>query len=130
MFKSAAFKRNFAAASILFAAVHFSGEIFYTLRYGQTFLGLFPDLVADTLLAVGSYLLLTDRQSTGVICGAWGFTFCLHYRAWAWRAEGLSMDTLGEAEQAVMVLLAATMVSSFFCFFITLVMNVAKPNAP
>ncbi|MDA9580637.1 hypothetical protein N9V92_01160 [Luminiphilus sp.] len=123
MFKSATFKRNFAIVTALFAGLHFILEIFYTLRHGQTFLGLLPDLMADTLLLVGSYFLFKDPRLTGVICGAWGFTFCLHYRAWAWRAEGHSVGTLSEGEQAVMVLLAVTMVSSFLCFFITLVMN-------
>lgn len=126
MFKGAIFKRNFAIFTLLFGGVHFIAEIFYTVRYGQAFLGLFPDLMADVLLLAGSYFLLKDPRQAGVMCGAWGFMFCLHYRAWAWRAEGFSTGTLVEGEQMVMVLLAATMMSSFLCFFITLVMNVPR----
>ena len=74
MLKGATFTRNFAVVSILFAAAHFALEILYTLQFGQTFLGLLPDLVAVTLLAAGSYFLIKDRHATGVICGAWGFT--------------------------------------------------------
>ena len=68
-------KHWLAISSLLLAAIHFILEMTYTLVLGQSFLGLLPDLVADALLVFGSYLLLKNNQSTGVICGAWGSRF-------------------------------------------------------
>ena len=75
------FKRYFAIATLALALVHFVLETAYTIIVGQHFLGYLPDCIADALLVAGAYLLLKNEKSTGVLCGAWGFTFCLHYRS-------------------------------------------------
>ena len=122
-FSSPRFKRRFAIASLSLAFVHFSLEMTYTVAIGQGFLGLLPDLVADALLVFGSYLLLKDDRLTGVICGAWGFTLCLHYRAWAWRYEASANGTIDEVEAGVMFVLASSMIISIVFFLITIVLN-------
>lgn len=73
-------KSRFAYASIGLAIVHFVLETAYTIFVGQSFLGYLPDCIADMLLLVGAYMLLKNPKATGILCGAWGFTFCLHYR--------------------------------------------------
>ena len=128
-FSSIKFKRGFAVASLSLAFVHFSLEITYTVAFGQSFLGLLPDLVADALLVFGSYLLLKDDRLTGVICGAWGFTLCLHYRAWAWRYEASANGTIDEVEAGVMFVLASSMIISIVFFLITIVINTVTPFA-
>ena len=128
-FSSTKFKRQFAIATLSLAFVHFSLEMTYTVSLGQSFLGLLPDLLADALLIFGSYLLLKDDRLTGVICGAWGFTLCLHYRAWAWRYEASANGTIDEIESGVMFVLASTMIISMVFFLITIVINTVRPVA-
>ena len=123
------FKRSVAIASLFLAFIHFSLEMTYTVAFGQSFLGLLPDLVADALLVFGSYLLLKDDRLTGVICGAWGFTLCLHYRAWAWRYEASANGTIDEIESGVMFVLASSMIISIVFFLITIVINTVRPVA-
>ena len=120
------FKRSVAIASLFLAFIHFSLEMTYTVAFGQSFLGLLPDLIADALLVFGSYLLLKDVRLTGVICGAWGFTLCLHYRAWAWRYEASANGTIVEAEGGVMLVLASSMIISIVFFLLTIVINTVR----
>ena len=128
-FSSIKFKRGVAVASLFLAFVHFSLEIAYTVAFGQSFLGLLPDIVANALLVFGSYLLLKDNRLTGVICGAWGFTLCLHYRAWAWRYAASANGTIDEIESGVMFVLASSMIISIVFFLITIVINTVTPVA-
>ena len=121
---SAKFKRYFAIMTLALAFVHFVLETAYTVIVGQHFLGYLPDCIADVLLVTGAYLLIKNKHSTGVLCGAWGFTFCLHYRTWAWRFEDFMAGTLNEVQTGIMYLLASTMIISLTCFSITMMMNI------
>lgn len=117
------FIKSFSGVTAAFAAIHFVLESWYTLQYGQAFLGLLPDYVADALLLWGSYLALKDSRTTGVLCGAWGFAFCLHYRAWAWRFQATQNDTATSVDEITMIVLATTLFVSMLCFVITLLMS-------
>ena len=120
---SATLKCRFAYATIGLAIVHFALETTYTIFVGQSFLGYLPDCIADTLLLVGAYMLLKNPRATGILCGAWGFTFCLHYRTWAWRFEEYMAGALNELQTGLMYVLASTMIISLLCFAVSLVMN-------
>ena len=120
------FKNHFAIATFALALVHFVLETAYTIIVGQNFLGYLPDIIADVLLVAGAYLLLINEKSIGVLCGAWGFTFCLHYRSWAWRFEDFMAGTLNEAQTGIMYVLASTMIISLVCFSITVMMNMPQ----
>ena len=117
------FRKRFAFMTLLLAFLHLVVELAYTFKVGQHFLGLLPDLVADGLLVWGSVLLIRNQRAAGLICGAWGFTLCLHYRTWAWRFEDYLMGTINETQLGVMYLLAATMLISIVCFALTILMN-------
>ena len=116
------FVRKFSIATIIFASIHFVLEGLYTLRFGQHFLGLLPDLVADALLLWGSFLGLRDQRATGILCGAWGFTLCLHYRAFAWRFEEFLAGNADSLVTGTMYVLGSTMLISLICFGVTLKM--------
>ena len=120
------FIRQFSIAKIILAAIHFVLEGFYTIRFGQHFLGLLPDLVADALLFWGSFLVLRDQRATGILCGAWGFTLCLHYRAFACRLEEFLAGNADAVITGTMVVLGATMAISVICFGLTLKMCLPK----
>ena len=123
------FHRNFAIATIGLASIHLVLELLYTFRFGQHFLGLLPDLVADALLFWGSLLILQGRDARGILCGAWGFTLCLHYRAFAWRFEEYLAGTSDGLIDATMYVLASTMAISVVCFGLTLRMCLPASGA-
>ena len=68
-------------------------------------------------------MLLKNPRATGILYGAWGFTFCLHYRTWAWRFEEYMVGALNELQTGFMYVLASTMIISLFCFAVSLAMN-------
>ena len=121
---SAKFKRYFAIVTLALAFAHFVMERAYTVIVGQHFLGYLPDCIADVLLVAGAWLLIKNEHSTGVLCGAWGFTFCLHYRTWARRFEDFMAVTLNEVQTGIMYVLASTMIFSLVCFSISTMMNI------
>lgn len=77
------FIRFFARLTIVLAVVHFTLETFYTFRFGQLFVSYLPDYVAIALIIFGGRLALQNINATDTLCGAWGFTLCLHYRSLA-----------------------------------------------
>ena len=90
------FLNTFSLLTILLGLAHFTLETLFTLRFGQTLAGYLPDLIAAALLITGGYQAMKDRKAVGILCGAWGFTCCLHYRSWAWRFDEMMAGTSTE----------------------------------
>jgi len=120
------FLYRFSIFTIFIALIHFSLETLYTLRFGQTIVGYLPDLIAVALLITGGYLTIKDSSAIGILCGAWGFAFCLHYRSWAWRFDDVINGTATELVQITMHVLAFTMPISIVSFIITLILCLPK----
>jgi hypothetical protein len=79
----------------LTSVAHFSGESYYHLRWGQPLPALFADYIANALMLIGAWRSLKVRPGSGagMLAAAWGFAFCLSYRAVFERLEIL--DTNG-----------------------------------
>ena len=122
------FIRGFVIFTFSVAASHFILEGLYTIQFGQSFLGLLPDLIADVLLVTGGVLVLKSSKAMGILCGAWGFTFCLHYRSWAWRFESVQDGSATSVDEITMIVLASTMFVSICCFILTLLMCLPKSD--
>ena len=118
--------RRIAFCTIVLAFFHLSAETFYTVLYGQTALGYLPDIVAAGLLLVGSAAALRNWEARGVLCGAWGFTCCLHYRAWAWRFEAVPVKSMDAVDETLLQVLGATLAISVGFFVATLFLCVPK----
>jgi hypothetical protein len=58
---------------MVIAVVHLTLETLFTIKFGQTFTGYLPDLIAVALLLIGGYLTIKNPNAVGVLCGAWGF---------------------------------------------------------
>ena len=52
--------------TIVIAVVHLTLETAFTLKFGQTFTGYLPDLIAVTLLLVGGYLTIKNPNAVGI----------------------------------------------------------------
>jgi len=113
-------------STMAIAVVHLTLETLFTVKFGQTFTGYLPDLIAVALLLVGGYLTIKNPNAVGVLCGAWGFSCCLHYRAWAWRFHDVIEGTSTELVETTMIVLAVTMPISFIAFGVTLIACLPK----
>ena len=119
---------RFALWSIGIACLHFALETLFTLRFGQAFVGLLPDYIAVTLLIWGGLQVRKDNAALGLLCGAWGFTFCLHYRAWAWRFEEVMTGIATPVVETTMYVLMYTAPISIISFIITLILCMPLPT--
>ena len=122
------FIKKFVIFTFCMATVHFILESLYTIRFGQSFLGLLPDLIADALLFTGGVLVLRNSNAIGILCGAWGFTFCLHYRTLAWRFESVQDGSATDLDEITMLTLGSTMIISVISFVLTLLMCLPKKD--
>ena len=113
---------RFALWSIGIACFHFSFETLFTLRFGQSFIGLLPDYIAVALLIWAGLQVRKNNAALGLLCGAWGFTLCLHYRAWAWRFEEVMTGSATPVVETTMYVLTYTAPISIISFIITLML--------
>ncbi len=106
--------------SIVSAVFHFVFETLYHLRFGQFLPMLIVDYIAVSLLLYGGVLSLRVRpeSAAGLLCGAWGFTFCLAYRTFFWRLEDLlkGLGQRGEEPDALVWVLGALLAISVAAF--------------
>ena len=117
---------RFALWSIGIACLHFALETLFTLWFGQAFVGLVPDYLAVALLIWAGLQVRKNNAALGLLCGAWGFTFCLHYRAWAWRFEEVMAGSATPVVETTMYVLTYTAPISIISFVITLML--CMPN--
>ena len=62
-----AFIRRFVIFIFCVTAIHFMLESLCTIQFGQSFLGLLPDLIAEALLVMGGVLVLQNSKVTGIL---------------------------------------------------------------
>jgi hypothetical protein len=65
-----AFVARFVILTFCTAAIHFILESLYTIKFGQPFLSLLSDLIADALAVTGGVLVLENPKTACVLCGA------------------------------------------------------------
>ena len=124
------FLHKFSIFTIFIAVVYFVLETSYTLMFGlglaDQIVGYLPDFIAIALLLTGGYLTIKNANSVGLLCGAWGFALCLHYRSWAWRFMEVINGTASELSETTMYVLAFTMPISIISFIIALILCLPK----
>ena len=92
--------RNVAIFSIVAGTIHFIGETWWHIVFGQFLPMLIVDYIAISLLLGAGAIYLVQGRAFGLLCGAWGFECCLAYRALFSRVEVLLH---GEATTAVTI---------------------------
>ena len=122
------FTSAFAIFSIIIALIHFIFETLYTLKYGQTWIGLLPDYLVITLLCVGGFFTVKNTKLVGILCGAWGYTFCIMYRAFIWRMEAIWADELPNYETLQVKVLILALIVSFPAFIVSFVKSFPQKN--
>jgi len=64
------FVGRFVILTFCTASIHFILESLYTIKFGQPFLSLLSDLIADALAVIGGVIVLKNPKTAGVLCGA------------------------------------------------------------
>jgi hypothetical protein len=111
-----------AILSIVFAALHFIGETIWHFKVGQFLPMLIVDYIAVSLLIYGGIKTLNSSNAIGLLCGAWGFEFCLNYRALFGRVEKL-LAGVGHGNPAIdatAYVLAVLLLACAVMFLITI----------
>lgn len=115
-------ERKLAITSLIFATLHFLGETAWHIIFGQFLPMLIVDYIAVSLLVYGALKTLKTHTAVGLLCGAWGFEFCLNYRTLFHRVEklqsGIGLDD--HAIDTTAYVLAVLMVFSVTMFLLTL----------
>ena len=128
MINSKKFIRFFSTFTIIIALVHFVLETFYTYLFGQTWASSLPDYIAVALCTISGLMVLKNIKAVGLLCGAWSFAFCLHYRSWAWRFDNFLSETSTPLIDNTMYILLYTMPISIVAFVISLIICYPKNN--
>ena len=69
------------------------------------------------LMLLGSVHLKTSK-GIGLLSGAWGYTFCIMYRAFAWRMDALNLE---DYEWVELYKIIVGLVVSFIAFVLSLI---------
>ena len=111
-----------AITSIFFAVLHFVAETLWHFKFGQPLSMLIVDYIGVSLLLFGSFQTLKSYKAIGLLAGAWGFEFCLNYRALFNRIEKLQLG-IGHENHAIgttAYVLAAVLILSASMFLISM----------
>lgn len=90
-------ERTFIWFSVLTAILHFVWESWYHVKWGQFLPMLIVDYIAISLLLFGAFGFLKWGWGPGLLCGAWGFEFCLNYRTFFVRVNAIIEGTASDA---------------------------------
>ncbi len=126
MFTNPTLVKGFAYYSIVSATLHFLGETWIHLQYGQFLPMLIVDYIAISLLILGSLGCLRWQWGAGLLCGGWGFTFCLNYRTFFWRLEVILNDTADVVITNTAYVLGVLLVFSSVAFAISACIAIAE----
>ncbi len=118
--------RAFALFSVVVAVLHTVWETWFHLRFGQYLPMLIVDYIAIGLLLLGAAGLLRWRWGPGLLCGAWGFEFCLNYRTFFIRLYEMQQGTASEATVAIAYALGGLLVFSAAAFALSAAISIRQ----
>ena len=114
-------KKLLSWVAIIFGLVYFFYETWYHISYDQSNLALSADYTSIFLLIFAGVTNLRSKQGIGLLCGAWGYTFCIIYRAFIWRMEAIWAEELPNYETLQVKVLILALIVTFPAFIISLI---------
>jgi hypothetical protein len=112
--------------AILFAVLYFFSETWYHMTYDQSTIQLIADYMAIFLLLFAGSVHLKTSKGIGLLSGAWGYTFCIMYRAFAWRMDAHHLE---HYEWVELYKIMAGLFVSFIAFVLTLIKTYPSKNS-
>ena len=114
-------KKLLSCLAITFGIIYFIYETWYHISYNQSNLALTADYISVLLLLIAGIVNLRSKKGIGLLCGAWGYTFCIIYRAFIWRMEAIWADELAYYETLQVKVLILALIVSFLAFIISII---------
>ncbi len=117
--------------SIILVVPYFALETYHYVEYGSYLPMLLVDYILMALFLLAGFFSLSPRfgSAAGLLCGAWGFAFCLNWRTLFWRLEAIASsatDGISEPIEDVATLLIVTFVLSATAFGVSLWLALPK----
>ena len=112
--------------AILFGVLYFFSETWYHMTYDQSTIQLIADYMAIFLLLFAGSVHLKTSKGIGLLSGAWGYTFCIMYRAFAWRMDAYNLE---DYEWVELYKIMAGLFVSFIAFVLTLIKTYPSKNS-
>ena len=112
-------------AALIFGVVYFFYETCYHISHDQSPLALTADYISVFLLLFAGIVNLGIKRGIGLLCGAWGYTFCIMYRAFIWRMDAQNLEN---HETTVLNVLLLALAVSFPAFVICLIKSIPNKN--
>jgi hypothetical protein len=113
----------FSAAT---AVLHFAWETWFHLQWGQFLPMLIVDYIAIGLLLLGAFGFLKWDWGPGLLCGAWGFEFCLNYRTFFIRVQDILEGTADEVTTNTAYALGSLLSLSAIAFLISIIICIQQ----
>ncbi|MGB2085934.1 MAG: hypothetical protein ACPIA1_01465 [Flavobacteriaceae bacterium] len=114
--------------AIIYGFIYFIYETWYHISYDQSNLALTADYISVFLLFFAGIVNLRLKKGIGLLCGAWGYTFCIMYRAFIWRIEAIEAQELPHYEYLQVKVLILALIVSFPAFIVSLVKSFPNKN--
>ena len=114
--------------AITFGIIYFIYETWYHISYEQSYLALTADYISVFLLLIAGIVNLKSKKGIGLLCGAWGYTSCIMYRAFIWRVVAMSVDELPNYETLTCKVLILALIVSFPAFIVSFVKSFPQKN--
>ena len=114
--------------AIIFGIIYFIYETWYHISYSQSILGLTADYISVLLLLIAGIVNLKSKKGIGLLCGAWGYTSCIMYRAFIWGIEEIWADELPNYETLQVKVLILALIVSFPAFIVSFVKSFPQKN--
>ena len=114
--------------AIIFGIIYFIYETWYHISYSQSILALTADYISVLLLLIAGIVNLKLKKGMGLLCGAWGYTSCIMYRAFIWRMEAIWVDELPNYETLQFKVLILALIVSFPAFIVSFAKSFPQKN--
>ncbi|NBR83491.1 MAG: hypothetical protein EBT52_07160 [Flavobacteriia bacterium] len=121
--------KRFSLFSVCVGILHFAMETWFHFAFGQSMVQLLADYIGVCLLVYSGIRTFMNPISRGLLCGAWGYAFCLNYRAFAWRLDAFQDGASTGLMDNTLIVLACTLLFSLLAFAYTLIICSTK-NQP
>ena len=113
---------------ITFGIIYFIYETWYHISYNQSNLALSADYISILLLLIAGIVNLRSKKGIGLLCGAWGYTSSIMYRAFIWRIEAIWVNELPNYETLQVKVLILALIVSISAFIISFVKSFPQKN--
>ena len=114
--------------AIIFGIIYFIYETWYHFKYDQSNLALTADYTSILLLLIAGNINIKSKEGIGLLCGAWGYTFCIMFRAFIWRMEAIQAEELPNYEYLQVKVLILALIVTFSAFIISFVKSLPQKN--